>query len=108
MKVEGDVNDAGVLVETSGASLEDDRDDVTPLELRGLLDDFDATARTVTILGQVVTTGASTRYELDNDVSVSASEFFAPLHSGQSVVDADWSGAQMDTASPALKLSLED
>lgn len=134
----------GVAVDVSAASLEDDRDDVSPFgledisvgdfveiegvesddnlviaaevdrddsdddsELRGLLDDFDRTAGTVTILGQVVsTTGA--RFELDDDVSVSAEAFFDRLHAGQSVVDADWSGAQMDTASPAREVSLED
>ncbi|MGE0624466.1 MAG: DUF5666 domain-containing protein [Pseudomonadales bacterium] len=135
----------GVTVDVSGAELEDDRDDVSPFslddisigdfidvegsetdgdvvraneverddadddsELRGLLDAFDATAGTVTILGQVVTTSASTRYELDDDMAVSADEFFARLHAGQSIVDADWSGAQTDTASPARELSLED
>jgi hypothetical protein len=76
-------------------------------EMRGLLDDFDATAQTVTIFGKLIVTNGSTRYRIE-DASVSAETFFNRLHSGQSVVDADWDGAFDNTTMPARELSLED
>lgn len=84
-----------------------ERDEVDDSELRGLVDDFDPTAVTVTILGQQVSTSDQTVYEAD-DVTVSAAVFFGRLHSGQSVVEAEWDGAQADTLAPARELSLED
>jgi hypothetical protein len=83
----------------------DDSDDDS--EMRGMLDGFDDTAFTVTIFNQVINTDAQTRYECD-DAPVSRDEFFARLHAGQSVVDADWDGAFADTSMPVEELSLED
>ena len=59
------------------------------------------------ILGQTISTDSSTQYEIE-DMRVSAEDFFDRLHAGQSVVEADWSGPQADTLSPARELSLED
>jgi hypothetical protein len=105
---------AGDFVEVEGREVSNmveaeelERDEADDSELRGLLDDFDATAGTVTILGQLVTTDEQTEYEID-DLRVSAEAFFDRLHADQSVVDADWTGAQADTLSPARELSLED
>lgn len=104
----------GDFVEVEGREADDmivagelERDEADDAELRGVLDDFDATAGTVTILGQQISTDADTQYEID-DVRVSAENFFDRLHVGQSVVDADWTGPQADTLSPARELSLED
>ncbi len=105
---------AGDFVEVEGGEVSNrviaeelERDEADDSELRGIVDDFDATAGTVTILGQVVSTNADTQYEIDDD-SVSAEAFFDRLHAGQSEVEADWNGPQADTLSPAQELSLED
>ncbi|HEY5646203.1 MAG TPA: DUF5666 domain-containing protein [Pseudomonadales bacterium] len=103
VEVEGMESDGDLVVAVEVER--DDSDDDS--ELRGLLDDFDRTAGTVTILVQVVSTSGA-RFELDDDEPVSAEAFFDRLHPGQSVVDADWNGAQSDTASPAREVSLED
>jgi hypothetical protein len=103
----------GDFVELEGSESEDlvvaeelERDDTSDSEIRGTLDAYDATARTVTILGQTIGTDDQTRYEVE-DLRVSAEEFFDRLHSGQSEVDADWNGPQSDTSTPARELSLE-
>jgi hypothetical protein len=101
VEVEGNEVDNVIFAE------ELERDEADDSELRGVLDDFDATAQTVTVLGQLISTDEQTQYEID-DVRVSAELFFDRLHIDQSVVDADWSGAQADTLTPARELSLED
>jgi len=89
-------------------AMEVEREDASDdSEMRGLLDEFDATAQTVTIFGLLVVTDSSTRYESD-DEAISADEFFSRLHVGQSVVEADWDSAQADTLTPVKELSLED
>lgn len=103
------------FVEVEGAERDDvirasevERDDADDdSEIRGLLDDFDGTARTVTLFGQLIISGGDTRFEVD-DMPVSAEEFFGRLHVSQSVIEAKWDGAQGDTLLPARELSLED
>jgi hypothetical protein len=103
----------GDFVELEGSETDDlivaeelERDEADDSEIRGTLDSFDATAGTVTILGRTISTDSQTVYEVE-DLRVSAEEFFNRLHSGQSEVDADWNGPQVDTLSPARELSLE-
>jgi hypothetical protein len=105
---------AGDFVELEGREVSNvvvaeelERDEADESELRGLLDDFDETAGTVTILGELINTDDQTVYEID-DMRVSAAAFYDRLHIDQSVVEAEWSSAQADTLSPALELSLED
>jgi len=95
--------------EIQASSLErDDSDDDS--EIRGVIDDFDATARTVTIFGKLIITNGQTQYECGDDTPCSdgADGFFGRLHEGQTVVDADWDGAVADTLLPVKELSLED
>jgi hypothetical protein len=103
----------GDFVELEGRESDDliiaeelERDEADGSEIRGKLDAFDATARTVTLFGLTVSTDDQTQFEVE-DVRVSADEFFTRLHSGQSVVDADWNGPEADTSAPARELSLE-
>lgn len=93
----------------------DDSDDDS--ELRGTVQAFDATARTVTLFGRVIITNSSTRYEDSddddsdddrNDDSLSADQFFQRLHADQTIIKAKWNGAVNDTNLPVEELSLED
>ncbi|MEZ5551988.1 MAG: DUF5666 domain-containing protein [Pseudomonadales bacterium] len=89
----------------------DDSDDDS--ELRGTVQAFDATARTVTLFGRVIITNSSTRYEDsddddERDSNLSADQFFQRLHADQTVIKAKWNGAVSDTNLPVEELSLED
>lgn len=106
---------AGDFVEVEGTERngvlvaeEVEREDDEDSELRGTVEALDATALTVTILGQTIITNADTRFEDDDDETLSATEFFARLQAGQSLVEVEWDGAQQDTLSPARELGLED
>ena len=106
----------------------DDSDDDS--ELRGTVQSFDATARTVTLFGQLIITDANTRYEGSDDDdddngdsddnsgsddssdsdddNIGADRFFARLHANQTIVKAKWNGAVADTDLAVRELSLED
>lgn len=107
--VAGDfVETRGVASDTGMTAHELDRDDSEDTRLRGPATDTNATAGTLRILGVPISTNASTRYERDDDVSMSRTEFFAALNDGQSLVDAQWSGSITDPSIAVRELELED
>ena len=77
-------------------------------QLRGAASNIDATKHTLTILGVVVVTDASTEYKGKDERSTSVTDFFAALHDGQTPVDARWQGSVTDPTVPVKELSVEE
>ena len=61
VEVEGTESNNVVMAE------EVERDEADDSEISGLLDEFDATARTVTLFGQTISTDEMTQYEIDDE-----------------------------------------
>lgn len=108
--VVGDFIEArGVATDTAVLGHEIERDRADDTRLRGAASHIDVAARSLTILGVPVVTDASTEYKGgDDEETLSAAEFFAALHEGQTPVDAHWDGTVTDPSVAVKELSLED
>ena len=105
----GDFIDArGVQHDTAILGHEIERDASGDTRLRAVATQLDGTAHTLTILGVLVVTDASTQYRGGEEESMSANAFFAALRVGQTSIDARWSGTVTNPTVPVKQLSLED
>ena len=75
--------------------------------IRGVVSAFDATARTVTVLGQTLNTNGQTTYEGLNDQVIGSAAFFNSLTPGLTIVQGQWDPFNNITG-PVEELELED
>ena len=71
------------------------------------MNQIDPVAGTVTLLGVTVNTSGSTQFRGFDDQPISASQFFAAIVEGLTVVQAKWDPFT-DVSAPAKELELED
>ena len=82
--------------------------------LRGSATSIDTVGHALSILGVPVVTDANTQYlgpsaaNEGNEATMTVDDFFAALHDGQTAVEARWTGAVTDPATPAAALSIAD
>ena len=100
VEIEGIETDSGLL------ATEIERDDDDDAQIRGFAQQIDGAAGSLELLGVMLTTDASTEYEI-NDSDVSAEAFFQALVAGQSIVEAQWDGIVTDPSVPLRELELE-
>ncbi len=77
------------------------------VEIRAPVNQIDPVAGTVTLLGVTVNTSGSTQFRGFDDQPISASQFFAAIVEGLTVVQAKWDPFT-DVSAPAKELELED
>ena len=103
LKIRGFTGADGAVIATE-LEREDDDDDV---RLRGTASQIDAIAGTVTILGITVNTNGSTQFEGFDDQVLTATQFFAAVTPGLTIVQVQWRPFT-DVSLPARELELED
>jgi hypothetical protein len=119
-----DINDAvtglvmGDFVEVRGAIVpggllasELERDQVDATEIRGVVNNLDVDAQTLSLLGVALTVSANTQYRGPNDEELMAGDFFGLLTDGQTIVEADWDQSLLSTGTPfppVRQLEIED
>jgi hypothetical protein len=119
-----DINDAvtglvmGDFVEVRGAIVpggllasELERDQVDATAIRGVVNNLDVNAQTLSLLGVALTVSTNTQYRGPNDEELMAGDFFGLLTDGQTIVEADWDQSLLSTGTPfppVRQLEIED
>jgi hypothetical protein len=103
LEVRGFLGANGAFVATE---LRRDAND-SKVEIRAPVNQIDPVAGTVTLLGVTVNTSGSTQFRGFDDQPISASQFFAAIVEGLTVVQAKWDPFT-DVSAPVKELELED